>query len=80
MTDQSPNSHRFCARCRKAYAVTPLAVSEKSFAPFCSKRCADIDMMHWLKGDYIISETGDLGLTDEAADALPRTRVIDEGE
>ncbi len=22
--------------------------------PFCSKRCADIDLGHWLKGDYRI--------------------------
>jgi len=22
--------------------------------PFCSKRCADIDLMHWLKGEYAI--------------------------
>ncbi|MEJ0026304.1 MAG: DNA gyrase inhibitor YacG [Rhizomicrobium sp.] len=24
------------------------------FRPFCSKRCADIDLMHWLKGEYTI--------------------------
>ena len=23
-------------------------------APFCSKRCADVDLGHWLKGDYAI--------------------------
>jgi endogenous inhibitor of DNA gyrase (YacG/DUF329 family) len=23
-------------------------------APFCSKRCADVDLAHWLKGDYAI--------------------------
>jgi len=24
------------------------------FRPFCSKRCADIDLGRWLKGTYII--------------------------
>ncbi|HEX3755675.1 MAG TPA: DNA gyrase inhibitor YacG [Rhizomicrobium sp.] len=25
-----------------------------AFAPFCSKRCADIDLGRWLKGGYVI--------------------------
>ena len=28
--------------------------SAKSHAPFCSKRCADIDLGRWLKGGYAI--------------------------
>lgn len=24
-----------------------------NFAPFCSKRCADIDLGRWLKGSYV---------------------------
>ncbi|MDO5658404.1 MAG: DNA gyrase inhibitor YacG [Paracoccus sp. (in: a-proteobacteria)] len=24
------------------------------FRPFCSKRCADVDLAHWLRGDYVI--------------------------
>lgn len=24
------------------------------YRPFCSKRCADIDLGHWFKGDYKI--------------------------
>jgi uncharacterized protein len=24
------------------------------YAPFCSKRCADIDLHRWLKGSYVI--------------------------
>jgi endogenous inhibitor of DNA gyrase (YacG/DUF329 family) len=24
------------------------------YDPFCSKRCADVDLHHWLKGSYII--------------------------
>ena len=24
------------------------------YAPFCSKRCADVDLHRWLKGTYVI--------------------------
>jgi hypothetical protein len=24
------------------------------FSPFCSKRCADVDLGRWLKGNYVI--------------------------
>jgi len=26
----------------------------EAFKPFCSKRCADIDLNRWLKGGYVI--------------------------
>lgn len=26
----------------------------KDHAPFCSKRCADADLGHWLKGSYAV--------------------------
>ncbi len=26
----------------------------KDYAPFCSRRCADVDLAHWLRGDYAI--------------------------
>jgi endogenous inhibitor of DNA gyrase (YacG/DUF329 family) len=28
--------------------------TEARYAPFCSKRCADIDLSRWLKGGYAI--------------------------
>lgn len=28
--------------------------AEAKYAPFCSKRCADIDLSRWLKGGYAI--------------------------
>jgi len=28
--------------------------AEEGFRPFCSKRCADIDLGRWLKGGYAI--------------------------
>ncbi len=27
---------------------------EKPYTPFCSKRCADVDLSRWLKGGYAI--------------------------
>lgn len=28
--------------------------STPKYRPFCSKRCADVDLAHWLRGDYTI--------------------------
>ena len=28
--------------------------ADAAYAPFCSRRCADIDLGRWLKGDYAI--------------------------
>ncbi len=28
--------------------------ADTRFRPFCSKRCADLDLAHWLRGDYAI--------------------------
>ncbi len=35
--------------------------ANKAFAPFCSQRCADVDLSRWLKGGYAIpgNEAGD---------------------
>ncbi|MCK5910834.1 MAG: DNA gyrase inhibitor YacG [Caulobacter sp.] len=27
---------------------------EKAFRPFCSKRCADVDLQRWLVGRYVV--------------------------
>ena len=29
--------------------------SEKAFRPFCSKRCADLDLGKWFSGSYAIA-------------------------
>ena len=31
--------------------------SQPAYRPFCSKRCADIDLAHWLRGDYVVSDS-----------------------
>ena len=33
--------------------------SASAFRPFCSKRCADIDLSRWLTGAYAIAGTED---------------------
>lgn len=35
-----------CPVCRKP--------SVAEYRPFCSRRCADIDLAHWLRGDYVV--------------------------
>jgi endogenous inhibitor of DNA gyrase (YacG/DUF329 family) len=42
---------RICPICRRALGEEP---QEKRFHPFCSKRCADVDLGRWLKGNYAI--------------------------
>jgi endogenous inhibitor of DNA gyrase (YacG/DUF329 family) len=34
---------------------------DPAYRPFCSKRCADVDLARWLRGTYVIA-------TDEEAD------------
>ncbi len=40
----TPVSH--CPICKRE--------TEERFRPFCSKRCADVDLSRWLKGTYAI--------------------------
>lgn len=28
--------------------------TDPAYRPFCSKRCADVDLARWLKGSYVI--------------------------
>ena len=40
----------------------PVCVKPAAYAtrPFCSKRCADIDLHRWLKGSYAIPASGEV--------------------
>jgi uncharacterized protein len=47
-------------------------LQDARFRPFCSKRCADIDLGRWLKGTYVIAsdeppdrETDESGAEEE---------------
>jgi endogenous inhibitor of DNA gyrase (YacG/DUF329 family) len=47
------------SRGRKAKAgICPICkkMSVARHRPFCSVRCADLDLAHWLQGDYTIPE------------------------
>ncbi|SHE77087.1 hypothetical protein SAMN05444279_1082 [Ruegeria intermedia] len=41
----------------------------KPFRPFCSKRCADIDLAKWLNGSYAVPSQREDDLDDEIQDA-----------
>lgn len=28
--------------------------SDPKYRPFCSRRCADVDLARWLRGDYVL--------------------------
>ena len=45
-SDASSGTPPACAVCGKP--------QQGRFAPFCSRRCADIDLGRWLKGQYAI--------------------------
>jgi endogenous inhibitor of DNA gyrase (YacG/DUF329 family) len=42
-------SQRLCPICGKP--------TVEAYRPFCSKRCADVDLARWLRGDYAIPAT-----------------------
>jgi uncharacterized protein len=33
--------------------------TEAQYRPFCSRRCADVDLAHWLRGTYAIPDQTD---------------------
>lgn len=41
------------------------------YRPFCSKRCADVDLGHWLKGSYAIPVTADADEDGDGGDEMP---------
>jgi uncharacterized protein len=60
MSPPSPEpGGRRCAICGRPQAA--------KFRPFCSKRCADIDLARWFSGSYAIPARD----SDEDADSAP---------
>ncbi|MBV7378943.1 DNA gyrase inhibitor YacG [Maritimibacter dapengensis] len=45
--------------------------SDPKYRPFCSKRCADVDLGRWLKGGYAIPATDPEDI-EEALDEIER--------
>lgn len=51
-----------CPICRKP--------TDPAYRPFCSKRCADVDLQKWFTGSYAVpGEADDNGPTDEDDEA-----------
>ena len=42
--------------------------TELAFAPFCSRRCADVDLQRWFSGTYALPGEG---ATEESAGPTP---------
>jgi uncharacterized protein len=45
------------------------APTEARYRPFCSRRCADVDLSRWLRGAYAIPVEDDADEDGEGADA-----------
>jgi endogenous inhibitor of DNA gyrase (YacG/DUF329 family) len=58
MNSANPTREAPCPICGKDVAAR--------FRPFCSARCADVDLNRWLSGIYVVP-----GRDDEAADDKP---------
>ncbi len=71
---------RSCVRCHTPYETDLGENAAKSYAPFCSKRCADVDLVHWLKGDYAISDDGQLTVEEDDAQPAPTVQVSYDDE
>jgi endogenous inhibitor of DNA gyrase (YacG/DUF329 family) len=41
--------------------------TERAYRPFCSRRCADVDLARWLRGAYAIPDETGRGDTHHAA-------------
>ena len=66
-TEAAPDRVAACAGCGKPVV--------HAFRPFCSKRCADLDLGRWLKGAYAIPAA-----SDDDEDTLAADRYGYEGE
>ena len=75
-------SIRKCVRCRQPYgeAVEGVTNVARSYAPFCSKRCADVDLVHWLQGDYAIGGSGELTINEDDPAQTPPAHRHDNDE
>lgn len=65
--DETTKPARACPICGKP--------ATERYRPFCSKRCADVDLNRWLKGGYAIAGAPD---AEEDGEPAPAPRGRDE--
>jgi endogenous inhibitor of DNA gyrase (YacG/DUF329 family) len=46
--------------------------ASREHRPFCSKRCADVDLQRWLSGRYAIPVVEEENGSDDEPDGAPR--------
>jgi uncharacterized protein len=51
-----------CVICKKP--------ASKDYSPFCSKRCADLDLGKWLDGNYVLAGETPLEGIDEHSEGI----------
>lgn len=61
MTERNDKESALRGRCPICGAPT-----EPEYRPFCSRRCADVDLSRWLRGAYVIPAQS----TDDEEDEL----------
>lgn len=54
---------RICAICRKP--------QDEAYRPFCSKRCADVDLQRWFTGRYAVPAVENEAAADDDELDLP---------
>jgi endogenous inhibitor of DNA gyrase (YacG/DUF329 family) len=68
MTEQA----KATSRARGARCPVCGKETREAYRPFCSRRCADIDLARWLSGTYVIE--GGSADADEDGDGAAATR------
>jgi endogenous inhibitor of DNA gyrase (YacG/DUF329 family) len=65
--DNAPSDRAANAAPKRACPICGKPRAER-YNPFCSKRCADIDLHRWLKGSYVIpaAEPGSASTQNDA--------------
>jgi len=60
-SDSRPGAHGKCPICSRP--------ADTKYRPFCSRRCADVDLSRWLRGAYAIPDAGESEDGDEGSDS-----------
>jgi len=66
MTER-PDLPMRCPICRKPAA--------DAYRPFCSKRCADVDLNRWFSGAYVVP-----GREEEDEDGAPKRDAVEKNK